>query len=84
VAIFLTKLSAEKYQTISELSFFDQDLYNGDELLKLRKEFLELLEEVDDQQRREFLKQILDAISMAENLNLWILFNPFYEFWSQE
>ncbi len=79
VAKILLDLSYEKYPILSNITFIDEELFNGDDLLQIKDEICMLYKEVNNENQKQFLKEILEIVKLSENLKLWVLFNPFYE-----
>ncbi|MCU4536283.1 hypothetical protein KTI96_03770 [Acinetobacter bereziniae] len=79
IAEILVGLNYENYPILSNITFIDEELYNGNDLLKIEEEILKLNKEVNDEFQKKFLEEILEIVNLAKELNVWILFNPFYE-----
>ena len=79
-ASVLIDLDSKIFPMISEITFIDHELFNGHELNQIKSEVLKLKLNVSDQDQEVFLENILKLIDAAMSMNLWILFNPFYEY----
>ena len=79
IAEILVGLNYENYPILSNITFIDEELFNGNDLLKIKEEILKLYNEVNNIFQKNFLEEILEIVNIAKDLNLWILFNPFYE-----
>lgn len=80
IARVLIDLNYEKYPILSNITFIDEELFNGNDLRKIKEEIFQLYTEINNENQKKFLKDILDIVILAEELNLWVLFNPFYEY----
>ncbi|ENX35549.1 hypothetical protein F889_01218 [Acinetobacter colistiniresistens] len=79
VAKILIDLNYEKYPILSNITFIDEELFNGGGLLKIKEEISRLSNEIDSQVQKKFLEEVLELVKLSEDLNVWVLFNPFYE-----
>ncbi|QRQ12396.1 hypothetical protein [Acinetobacter pittii] len=79
VAKILVDLNYENYPILSNITFIDEELFNGEDLLKIKEEISKLYNEISDENQKIFLKETLKIVNLSEDLKLWVLFNPFYE-----
>lgn len=79
VARVLIDLSEEDYPILSEITFIDEELYNEEQLISVKEDVSKLYGEINNDSQKLFLKEILELVTLAESLNLWVLFSPFYE-----
>jgi hypothetical protein len=80
IASVLIDLDSNDFPLLSEITFIDHELFNGDDLTKVINELLKLELNTTDLYQKEFLEEIIRLVDLAKKMNLWILFNPFYEY----
>ena len=80
IASVLLDLDSTDFPLLSEITFIDHELFNGDDLTQVRNELLKLELNTTDQYKKEFLEEIIKLVDLAQKMNLWILFDPFYEY----
>lgn len=79
IAKVLIDLNYEKYPILSNITFIDEELFNGNDLKKIKEEIFQLYTEINNENQKNFLNDILDIVELAKELNIWVLFNPFYD-----